>query len=80
MKVYSTLEIVDQFIGAVHPVGDSSEDDRRYDNLEELISLTDRLITKIEQVAEMRNYNEASVKRSAELAHNYRNRLTGYGE
>ena len=80
MKQLTTREIVDQLIGKVSPTGETTEDTRRYDNLEELIQLTDSLLETIESVAECRFKQEHSMKVLGEKAYSYRNNLTKYDE
>lgn len=44
-------EVVRKLIGPVRPVGDSSIDEQRFDNLEELTALVDRLLFDIDDIA-----------------------------
>lgn len=80
MKQLTTREIVDQLIGGVSPTGETTEDTRRYDNLEELIQLTDSLLETIEGVAECRVNQQHSMKVLGEKAYRYRKNLTSYEE
>lgn len=60
-------KIVDKLIGPVEPVGESYEDNLRGCNLDDLILLTDNLLTQILRVS-WREGNQASVKKSADKA------------
>ena len=47
MDVY---EVVEKLIGPVSPVGETHTDNARFENLKELIELTDRLLVKFRAV------------------------------
>lgn len=64
-------EITERIIGKIHPVGDSSIDDERFDNLTNMCELVKNLISKIESVAAKKDSHEASVKRAGEYAHDF---------
>ena len=63
---YMTIEdMVMRIIGDVVPIGSSHIDEKRFENLEELINLTDRLVFIIDDIStNCRNSNMASVKKS----------------
>ena len=44
-------DVVMKLIGEVDPIGSTHVDNERFDNLQELIMLTDRLLTKIDDIA-----------------------------
>lgn len=71
-KKFTTLEIIENLIGKIDPVGESNEDDIRFENLKEMCELADLLIVKIDNVA-YRNKNrpESSIKRAAEYADDF---------
>ena len=61
------LEIVLKLTGQIRPVGETNEDNRRYENLEELLDLTNELLKEIDSVAyNYRNDSRYSIKRAAE--------------
>jgi hypothetical protein len=78
MKLHKTTEVIDALIGKIHPEGASHIDNARYQSLEDLISVLDEYILRIENVAEQRNDSRASVKAIAKLAYDFRIRLTAY--
>jgi len=61
-------EIVKKLIGEIEPVGESNEDDRRYENLKALVMLTDKLMADIDDVA---TYNRSRIEFSMKRAGNY---------
>ena len=61
-------EIVKKLIGPVMPVGSSHVDDVRFYNLVELVSLLDKLLYDINQVAKNKTRHEHSMKKAGELA------------
>lgn len=54
-KEYSVYDIVYKLVGKIDPVGESHIDEERYDNLEKMIELVDKLIYDIDSVG-YRNY------------------------
>ena len=48
MELY---DVVMKLVGAVEPIGETREDDRRFENLKALTSLTDELLTAIDTIA-----------------------------
>ena len=62
-------EIVMKLVGPVKPVGCSETDRKYFDNLEELIKLTETLIDTIEEVALMdKGRTEFSIRKASEKA------------
>jgi hypothetical protein len=68
MKVLSTKEIVNKLIGPVMPVGESHTDGDRFDNLLQLVELTEALINDLVQVASDKDSHMHSVKKAGEYA------------
>ena len=68
------LEIVKKLIGNIKPVGETTEDDKRFENLKALAFLTDELLTEIDNVAyRYKDSHEFSVKRASEFASKFQN-------
>jgi len=44
-------QIVKKLIGKIKPVGETNEDDRRFENLKEMCELVNQLVTDIDLVA-----------------------------
>ena len=69
-------EIVKKLIGPIYPVGETNEDNRRFENLKKFINLTDNLLTDIDDLAYInRDAHEFSKKRAAEEAKKYLDRI-----
>ena len=65
MELY---DIVMKLTGPVDPIGDSRIDADRMENLKALLDLTDRLLTKIDEVAtDNKDRVEWSMKQAGEL-------------
>ena len=78
MKTYKTIEVIDSLIGAIHPVGETNEDDVRYENLQELIEVVSEYISRIENVAEQKDSTAYSLSRAGKRAYEFRNSLTAF--
>lgn len=57
-------EIINKLVGHIHPVGETNEDAKRYQNLLDHIKLVDELIMQLVEVSECEKRHEASIKRS----------------
>jgi len=55
-------EIVKRIVGNIKPIGESSEDAKRFDNLTVMCDLVVKLLDEIHVVAENKNRNEYSMK------------------
>lgn len=60
--------VVCKIIGPIQPVGESNEDDRRFENLKVVTHLVDKLLFDINHVAVNKTRSEYSMKRAGELA------------
>lgn len=68
-KQFTVLEIIENMVGSIRPIGESNEDDRRFENLKIMCELTDSLISKIDEVSfDYRNRMEFSMKRASDYA------------
>jgi hypothetical protein len=69
-------EIIKKLVGDVMPLGDSSRDSERLKNLETLCGLTNRLITRIEEISiRCKGSHEDSVQRIGNTANKFINQL-----
>lgn len=74
-------QIVRKLVGPIEPEGDSSIDEKRFENLQSLIAVTDSLLRDIRDAAVNRESNEYSVKKIGVFANNYlRGIVEEYGE
>lgn len=65
MELY---DVVTRLIGPVHPVGETHEDERRFENLKNLTELVDRLMTDINEIAaDNAKRPEYSMRRAGEF-------------
>lgn len=67
-KPLTIHEIVQKLVGPVKPVGCSTTDAKRYDNLEQLIELFDAIYMDLQSVASSANSYEHSVSKAGKLA------------
>lgn len=71
MELY---DIVMKLTGPVDPIGDSRVDAERQENLKVLLDLTDRLLTKIDEVAtDNKDRVEWSMKQAGQLCDKWQN-------
>lgn len=71
MPEYNIAEVVGLVIGKITPIGESREDDERFENLKELESLVDSLIGRIYRTSSYKDDGRSSVSRSGRNAHNF---------
>ena len=62
------IEVVDKLIGRCYPYGDTSIDEKRYENLELKIALIEHLIVEIEKAGELYDRSEFSIQHIANRA------------
>ena len=62
------IDVVRKLVGPIMPIGETNEDNRRYENLGAMVELVDRLVFDIDQVAMQKNRVEFSIKRAGERA------------
>ena len=71
-KKFTVVEIVENLIGEINPVGETNEDEIRFENLKLMCDLTNSLISKIDNVSyENKDRQEHSIKRAAEYAERF---------
>ena len=61
MDIY---EVVEKLVGPISPVGETNTDNARYENLKELIELTDKLVGKISSCAYLKDSSAFSISRA----------------
>jgi len=65
------MEIVDvarKLVGEINPIGETHEDNRRYENLKVLCEVADTILSSISEVASYEHRIEYSIKRSGKYA------------
>lgn len=68
-RKFSIIEIVENLVGEINPVGETNEDEVRFENLKVMCDLANSLISRIDDVAyKNKDSYEFSIKRSAEYA------------
>ena len=68
MKTETVYEVVTKLIGNIEPVGETYQDEKRYENLKVMTELVDRLIFDLVSVAGERNRQEHSINRDGKFA------------
>lgn len=71
----SNYDIVIKIIGHIMPIGETNEDNRRFENLKSTCDLVNLLIEDIDRVAHISHRQEFSIKRAEEFAHKFLNDL-----
>lgn len=71
MKKYELIKVVDKLTGRCYPCGDTSVDEKRYENLELKIALAKDLIDEIEEAGRLYNRSEFSIQRIANRANSF---------
>ena len=72
MEVY---DVVKKLIGEIEPIGDSSVDEKRFENLKAMTELVDKLLTDIDGVASYKYRHEYSLKRAGVFANNFLDKI-----
>jgi hypothetical protein len=71
-------EIVQKLIGNIQPLGDSSRDPERFENLKAMCELVNNLVTAIDDVAyQYSESHEYSVKEMGQYADNFLTKTLG---
>ncbi len=61
-------DVIKKLLGHICPVGETHEDGRRYDNLEETIAVVSRLLADISAAARDRSRTEFSMQKAGSRA------------
>ena len=64
-------EIVKKLVGEIRPVGETNEDNRRFENLKAMCELTEKLLADIDRVAWGKNRAEYSISRAGKYASDF---------
>ena len=64
----TNYDVVKKLIGYIMPIGETNEDNRRFENLKATAELAQLLIEDIDRVAKISHKQEFSIKRSEEFA------------
>ena len=79
MEADVIYEVVKKLIGNVYPAGESHTDEKRFENLELLCEVTQKLVSNIDQIShDYKDVHQASVKKAGEYAQNFLNEPTVY--
>ncbi len=71
-KQFTVIEIVENLVGKIAPVGETNEDEVRFENLKAMCDLANNLISKIDDVVyKNKDSHEFSVKRAVEYAERF---------
>lgn len=71
MKQDTLIEVVDKLTGRCYPYGDTSIDEKRYENLELKIALVAYLIGEIEEAGQLYDRSEFSIQHIANKANGF---------
>jgi hypothetical protein len=74
-------EIIFKLVGKIQPIGESTTDGMRFENLIMMCDLVNRLVTKIDEVAyDNKDRHEYSMKRAGEYAKDFLTKTLGINE
>jgi len=68
-------DAVKKLVGEIDPVGETNEDNRRYENLKVMADLVDKLLTDIDYVAQQGGSYMSSVSRAGKYASDFYTRI-----
>lgn len=71
----TVYEVVKKLVGPIGPVGATHVDGERFDNLQVMTELADKIITAIDDVACVKNAPEHSVNKAGTFASDFLDRL-----
>jgi len=63
-------DVVKKLIGPIKPVGETNEDNRRFENLKDMAILVEKLVSDIDAVASQKDRIEYSIHRAGQFADN----------
>lgn len=72
MELY---DVVTKLIGPIQPIGETTEDEKRFNNLKEMTDLIDQLLTEVDRVASCKNISAYSIKHAGEFADKFMRNL-----
>ena len=68
MKGDIVLEVIRTLIGNIEPIGETREDDKRFENLKNLTFVIERLLYDVDGIIPNKRRIESSMKRAGEYA------------
>lgn len=68
-------EVVKKLVGPIRPVGESSTDEERFENLKVMTDLVDMLLIDIDRVAMAKNHCMHSMSKSGKFADEFLTRI-----
>lgn len=67
-------EVIKKLIGPIEPIGETESDEKRFENLQDWIQLTETMLQDLQTVArENKNRREYSMKKAGEAAAKFLN-------
>ena len=75
MKSYDTYDVVKKLLCEINPVGETNEDNKRFENLQETIDLVRMLIYNIREVSVNKDRHEHSMREAGFKAQSFMNEL-----
>ena len=70
-KEYTPYAVIKLILGKIVPVGETTEDDKRLENLKETLDLVETLMADIRVVSSYSLNSQYSMKRAGELARKF---------
>ena len=65
-------QVVKKLVGAIDPVGETTADDKRFENLKTMTALIDKLLMDVDAVHyENKNNHQYSMKRASDFAKDF---------
>lgn len=71
-EIYRACRVM---VGAISPVGETNQDEKRFKNLQVLTAVVDRLLTDLDEVASNKTNHQYSVKRAGEYASKFLDKI-----
>lgn len=72
----TNFDVVKKLIGPINPIGCSSRDAERFENLKNMIELMDQIHSEIDDIAyRNRDCKEQSIKRSVDFINDYLDKI-----
>lgn len=71
----TNTDVVKKLVGRINPVGKTTEDNIRFNNLEEMCTLVENLLVEINAVSACIDSHEWSVKRAGKYAADFKIKL-----
>ena len=69
MDAITVYAVVQKLIGPVYPVGETNEDNKRFENLKNLCELLDKIHEDVDRIAwDYKDMSEFSIKRACDFA------------